>query len=116
MHSHREVFMRFIPAACLAGSVTVVTLIACSPEEYPNPPANPNGAESSSGSSGASLPGVSSPGGSSGSSGTSGAQTEKDAGKDVSSTPAPPGPTSGLDGTKAFGTLSQAEKKQLCDW
>lgn len=96
-------------------------ILACGPDEYPNPPATRDGTESTTSGGPASLPGQSNPNtgddddddstSSSGSSGKKDAST-----KDVSTVPTDPGPTSGLDANKSLSSLNQAEKKHLCDW
>jgi hypothetical protein len=102
--------MRLIVTSSLFASC-LLALWACTVTEAPNPPSNPNGVGgSTSSSSGSSLPGASSEIDEPDQGGT-------DAGKDTGTpTQLPNGPTSGVDGTKKIGTLSSAEKKQLCDW
>jgi hypothetical protein len=101
--------MRFAVVLSLSCLSVVASLVACTSEEYPNPPATRNGTESTGEDNNPALPPpstTSTPPSSSG--GT------PDAGKDAE--PKPVGPTSGVDPDKTIGSLSSSEKKQLCDW
>ncbi|MBX3190352.1 MAG: hypothetical protein KF819_25355 [Labilithrix sp.] len=91
--------------SCLCGASS---LVACTTEEYPNPPATRDGTEDTGDDTAANLPSPSNPPSSS-----SGGDDSKDKPDDATPTV---GPTSGVDPDKTLGELGSSEKKALCDW
>jgi hypothetical protein len=102
--------MRLAVFASLSCISVIASLVACTAEEFPNPPATRDGTEATGEETNAALPPPSTtskpPSSSSGGIPDAGDPDE----------PKPVGPTSGVDPDKSVGSLSSSEKKQLCDW
>jgi hypothetical protein len=108
--------MRAVAVASFAVVAAIASLVACTQEEFPNPPATRNGTEDTQQSSGAALPQPSDPNAKPPTSSAT-SSTSSSSGAEDSGPPAlPNGPTSGVDQSKTLGELSATEKKQFCDW
>ena len=99
--------MRFSAFLVVSSLLGIPSLVACTTEAYPNPPATRDGTEEKAEDKEANLPNPSNPP-SKGSSGDNGSKGDED--------PEPAAETSGVDPDKTIGELAANERKALCDW